>query len=89
MPLRRHSRSASWTGVEHAEVLTADLANAYADPATFGYARLALLEGALAEAGPSPRVVRDGGGNRLAWRHRCRWAAWARQCSTCASHCCA
>lgn len=55
----------SWTGVEHAEVLTADLANAYADPATFGYARLALLEGALAEAGPSLRVVRDGGGNRL------------------------
>jgi len=55
----------SWTGVEQAEVLTADLASAYADPATFGYARLALLEAALAEAKPSLRVVRDGGGNRL------------------------
>jgi len=55
----------SWTGVEQADVLTADLANAYADPATFGYARLALLEAALAEGKPSLRVVRDGGGNRL------------------------
>ena len=55
----------SWTGVEQVEVLTVDLANAYADPATFGYARLALLEAALAEARPSLRVVRDGGGNRL------------------------
>ncbi|MCO7462810.1 phosphomannomutase/phosphoglucomutase [Stenotrophomonas maltophilia] len=55
----------SWTGVEQAEVLTADLANAYAAPAAFGYARLALLEAALAEGKPSLRVVRDGGGNRL------------------------
>lgn len=55
----------SWTGVEQVEVLTADLATAYADPAAFGYARLALLEAALAEGKPGVRVVRDGGGNRL------------------------
>lgn len=55
----------SWTGVEQADVLTADLATAYADPATFGYARLALLEQALAEGKPGLRVVRDAGGNRL------------------------
>lgn len=55
----------SWTGVEQVEVLGADLATAYADPATFGYARLALLEEALAEGKPGLRVVRDAGGNRL------------------------
>ena len=55
----------SWTDVEQADVLTADLATAYADPATFGYARLALLEQALAEGKPGLRVVRDAGGNRL------------------------
>ncbi|MDT3501840.1 phosphomannomutase/phosphoglucomutase [Stenotrophomonas maltophilia] len=55
----------SWSGVERVEVLGADLAAAYADPATFGYARLALLEQALGEDRPSLRVVRDGGGNRL------------------------
>jgi len=55
----------SWSGVERVEVLGADLAAAYADPATFGYARLALLEQALGEGRPSLRVVRDGGGNRL------------------------
>ncbi|CCP09436.1 phosphoglucomutase [Stenotrophomonas maltophilia SKK35] len=55
----------SWTGVEQVDVLAADLANAYADPATFGYARLALLESALADGKPRLRVVRDGGGNRL------------------------
>ncbi|MBH1591515.1 phosphomannomutase/phosphoglucomutase [Stenotrophomonas maltophilia] len=55
----------SWSGVERVEVLGADLAAAYADPATFGYARLALLEQALGEDRPSLRVVRDGGGTRL------------------------
>lgn len=55
----------SWTGVEHVDVLGADLAAGYADAATFGYARLALLESALAEGKPALRVIRDGGGNRL------------------------
>ena len=54
-----------WTGVEQVEVLTADLGTAYADPAAFGYGRLALLEAVMADTQPSLRVVRDGGGNRL------------------------
>lgn len=55
----------SWSGVEQVDVLTAGLADAYADGATFGYARLALLESVLADGKPGLRVVRDGGGNRL------------------------
>ena len=55
----------SWTGVEQVEVLGADLAAGYADAATFGYARLALLESVLADGKAGLRVVRDGGGNRL------------------------
>ncbi|WP_079224984.1 phosphomannomutase/phosphoglucomutase [Stenotrophomonas maltophilia] len=55
----------SWSGVEQVDVLTAGLADAYADAATFGYARLALLESVLADGKPGLRVVRDGGGNRL------------------------
>ncbi len=54
-----------WNGVEDAQVLDATLADAYADPATFGYARLALLEKALAEGKPVALVVRDGGSPRL------------------------
>ncbi|MGH8054899.1 MAG: phosphomannomutase/phosphoglucomutase [Stenotrophomonas sp.] len=54
-----------WTGVEDAQVLDATLAPAYADPAAFGYSRLALLELALAEGKPVARVVRDNGGPRL------------------------
>ncbi|MGE6333180.1 phosphomannomutase/phosphoglucomutase [Stenotrophomonas sp. NPDC077659] len=55
----------SWSGVEQVDVLTAGLAEAYADAATFGYARLALLETVLTQNKPGLRVVRDGGGNRL------------------------
>lgn len=55
----------SWTGVEQVDVLGADLAAAYADAPAFGFARLALLESALATGKPGLRVVRDGGGNRL------------------------
>ncbi|WP_313317384.1 phosphomannomutase/phosphoglucomutase [Stenotrophomonas sp.] len=54
-----------WNGVEDAQVLDATLTDAYADPATFGYARLALLEKALAEGKPVALVVRDGGSPRL------------------------
>ena len=39
------------------------VAAGYADAATFGYARLALLESALADGKPALRVIRDGGGN--------------------------
>lgn len=54
-----------WNGVEDAVVLDSTLMEAYADPAAFGYARLSLLELALAEGKPVARVVRDGGAPRL------------------------
>ncbi|MEG1681576.1 MAG: phosphomannomutase/phosphoglucomutase, partial [Stenotrophomonas sp.] len=54
-----------WTGVEDAQVLDASLAEAYADPAAFGYSRLALLEQAMATGQPVALVVRDGGSPRL------------------------
>lgn len=54
-----------WNGVEDTTVLVASLDEAYADPAAFGYARLALLEQALAEGKPVARVVRDGNAPRL------------------------
>ncbi|PAL04099.1 hypothetical protein B8W90_12705, partial [Staphylococcus hominis] len=37
-----------WPGTEDVQVLTADLDQAYADPKAFGYARLGLLESAIA-----------------------------------------
>ena len=54
-----------WNGVEDAQVLDATLAQAYAEPATFGYSRLALLEQAMAAGQPTAKVVRDGGSPRL------------------------
>ena len=54
-----------WTGVEDAQVLDASLTEAYADPAAFGYSRLALLEQAMATGQPVTLVVRDGGSPRL------------------------
>ncbi len=56
---------AGWKGAEQAAVLPADLAEAYADPAAFGYAKLALLESAQQGNAPVLRVVRDAGGARL------------------------
>ncbi|MGB3393343.1 MAG: phosphomannomutase/phosphoglucomutase [Stenotrophomonas sp.] len=55
----------TWTGVDEVQVLDATLAAAYADPAGFGYSRLALLELAMSEGKPVARVVRDGNGPRL------------------------
>ena len=55
----------TWTGVEEVQVWPASLEAAYADPAAFGYARLALLEAALVSDKPVARVVRDAGGARL------------------------
>jgi len=54
-----------WPGTEEVEVFTTDLDAAYADPKTFGYARLALLEAAIAGDTVTARVVRDAGGQRL------------------------
>ena len=55
----------TWTGVDEVQVLDATLAAAYADPAAFGYSRLALLELAMSDGKPVARVVRDGNGPRL------------------------
>jgi len=52
-------------GAEEARVWPADLAEAYADPAAFGYSRLALLESASRSDKAQVRVVRDGGQPRL------------------------
>ena len=50
----------TWAGVDEIRVFDATLAAAYADPAAFGFSRLALLELAMSEARPVARVVRDG-----------------------------
>jgi len=50
-----------WAEVEHVEVMPRDLGQAYADPAAFGYSRLALLEAAQQGQAVVARVVRDGG----------------------------
>ena len=54
-----------WPGTEEVEVFATDLDQAYADPKTFGYARLALIEAAIAGDTVTARVVRDAGGQRL------------------------
>ncbi len=54
-----------WDGVDDAQVFDGGLSDAYADPAAFGYSRLALLELAMSEGKPVARVVRDGNGPRL------------------------
>jgi len=50
---------------EDVQIWRADLADAYADSAKFGYSRLALLEAALQSDKTQVRVVRDGGQARL------------------------
>jgi len=52
-------------GAEEAQVWPADLAGAYAEPAKFGYSRLALLESALRSDHAQVLIVRDGGQPRL------------------------
>ncbi|MRT32405.1 phosphomannomutase/phosphoglucomutase, partial [Xylella fastidiosa subsp. multiplex] len=47
-------------GTEEVQVLTGDLRAAYADLARSGYARLGLIEAALAGDGVKAWVVRDG-----------------------------
>ncbi|WP_433853311.1 phosphomannomutase/phosphoglucomutase [Stenotrophomonas nitritireducens] len=54
-----------WNGVDDAQVFDGALSDAYADPAAFGYSRLALLELAMSQGRPVARVVRDGNGPRL------------------------
>ena len=52
-------------GAEDVQIWRADLADAYADGAKFGYSRLALLEAALQNDKAQVRVVRDNGQARL------------------------
>ncbi|HVJ37391.1 MAG TPA: phosphomannomutase/phosphoglucomutase, partial [Stenotrophomonas sp.] len=52
-------------GAEDVQIWGADLADAYADSAKFGYSRLALLEAALQNEKAQVRVVRDDGQARL------------------------
>ncbi len=52
-------------GAEDVQVWPANLADAYADSAHFGYSRLALLEAALQNDKAQVRIVRDGGQPRL------------------------
>ena len=63
--------------VEDVKVYPADLAQAYADPAAFGWSRLALLEQAVLDGKAAVRVVKDAGAARLGV------AAWWRQRSGC------
>ncbi|HYG06132.1 MAG TPA: phosphomannomutase/phosphoglucomutase [Stenotrophomonas sp.] len=52
-------------GAEDVQIWPADLTEAYADSAAFGYSRLALLEAALQADKPQVRIVRDDGQPRL------------------------
>jgi phosphomannomutase/phosphoglucomutase len=49
-----------WPQVQQAQALPADLSDAYANPAAFGYAKLALLETAQRDGKTVARVIREG-----------------------------
>jgi phosphomannomutase/phosphoglucomutase len=57
---------AAWTGLEDSAIWQANLVPAYADAASFGYSRLAVLERALAQGEAVAAVVKDEGQPRLA-----------------------
>jgi len=52
-------------GSEAAEIASPGFAQAYADPATFGFGKLALLEKSSQLGAPAIAIVRDGGAPRL------------------------
>ena len=54
-----------WEQAGPVEVLPADLDTGYADPANFGFSKLALLEAALTQGKAVARVVRDDKQNKL------------------------
>ena len=54
------------SGAEAVQLLPADLAAAYADPVSFGYGKLGVLENALQEGRAELAVVKDEGKPRLA-----------------------
>ncbi|SEM35068.1 phosphomannomutase / phosphoglucomutase [Pseudoxanthomonas sp. GM95] len=51
---------AGWPEVENVDLLSVDLSDPYANAATFGYSKLALLEAAMQAKGAVVRAVRDG-----------------------------
>ncbi len=53
-------------GTEAVQLLPADLAEAYADPVSFGYGKLGVLERALQEGRAELAVIKDAGKPRLA-----------------------
>lgn len=54
-----------WSGPERIDIFPAELNAAYADPAAFGFSKLALLEASMQQAGAVARVVEDDGQPRL------------------------
>ncbi len=54
-----------WDGVEDVQILPAQLDAPYANPAAFGFSKLALLEAAQQGDAPVARVIRDGSANHL------------------------
>jgi phosphomannomutase/phosphoglucomutase len=54
-----------WEGIEAIEFYHPDLQVAYADPATFGYGKLGVLERALQDGRASLAIAKDAGGPRL------------------------
>src|SRR5687768_5750116 len=52
--------SEGWKEAEKVELVAPDLAAAYADPAAFGYGKLAVLEQSLADGRASLAVLKDG-----------------------------
>ena len=52
--------SEGWEGVSKAQILPADLDQAYAEAEAFGFSKLALLEAAQTDGKPLARVVREG-----------------------------
>ncbi|WP_454828363.1 phosphomannomutase/phosphoglucomutase [Pseudoxanthomonas wuyuanensis] len=54
-----------WSGPERIDIFPSTLDAAYADPAAFGFSKLALLEAGMHEKGAVARVVEDDGQPRL------------------------
>jgi phosphomannomutase/phosphoglucomutase len=52
-------------GTEAVDIAPPGFAQAYSDPAAFGYGKLGLIEKASAEGRPAIAVIKDGGGPRL------------------------
>ncbi|KFN43981.1 phosphomannomutase/phosphoglucomutase [Arenimonas oryziterrae] len=65
IPAAKDLVTEGWAGVEAVEFVAPDLTAAFADPATFGYGKLGLLERAMQDGNPAVAVIKDGGAPRL------------------------